>query len=78
MPEERDKIDGTAMATQNAYILARTGHRDEALAEIERLLIQPAGFSRWTLYLDPFWDFFRDDDRFNELIRPLNLEEAQQ
>ena len=22
------------------------------------------------------WDFFRDDERFNELIRPLNLEEA--
>ena len=76
MPEVRDKIDGTVIATQNAYILARTGHRDEALAEIERLLNQPAGFNRWAPYLDPAWDFFRDDERFNELIRPLNLEEA--
>jgi len=78
MPEERDKIGGTFIATQNAYILARTGHRDEALAEIERLLIQPAGFDHWALYLDPIWDFFRDDERFNELIRPLNLDEALQ
>ena len=78
MPEERDKIDGTVITTQNTYILARTGQRDEALAEIERLLNQPAGFNRWALYLDPAWDFFRDDERFNKLIRPLNLEEAQQ
>ena len=76
MPEERDKIDGTVIATQNAYILAHSGRRDEALAEIERLLIQPAGFNRWALYLDPTWDFFRDDARFNELARPLNLEQT--
>jgi TolB-like protein len=75
MPEKRDRISGTITATLNAYILALTGHRDEALAEIERLLIQPAGFNRWILYLHPTWDFFRDDERFNKLIRPLNLEE---
>jgi tetratricopeptide (TPR) repeat protein len=75
MTEERDKIDGTVIATLNAYVLALTGHRDEALVEIERLLIQPSGFIRWVLYLHPSWDFFRDDERFNKLIRPLNLEE---
>jgi tetratricopeptide (TPR) repeat protein len=77
MPEKRDRISGTNTATLHAYILALTGHRDEALAEIERLLIQPAGFIRWVLYLHPTWDFFRDDERFNELIRPLNLEKTK-
>jgi hypothetical protein len=77
MPEERDKISGTVVSTNNAYILALTGHRDEAMAEIERLLIQPSGFFRWVLYLHPSWDFFRDDERFNQLIRPPNLDETE-
>ncbi len=76
VPERRDRISGTNIAASNAYVLAITGHRDEALAEIERLLIQPSGFIRWVLYLHPVWDFFRDDERFNKLVRPLNLEET--
>jgi hypothetical protein len=53
-----------------------TGKREEALVEIDRLLKHPTGFTRWKLYLDPRWDFFRDDERFNDLIRPLNLKET--
>ena len=54
------------------------GEREESLMEIERLLNTPAGLSRWELYLNPDWDFFRDDERFNALARPKNLEEASQ
>jgi hypothetical protein len=25
---------------------------------------------------DPIWDFMRDDERFNELVRPPNLEQS--
>ena len=70
-----DQIDGAYIAGFHAQILGMTGHRDEALAEIERLLETPAGLVRWNMYLDPAWDFFRDDERFNELIKPLNLED---
>jgi hypothetical protein len=55
-----------------------SGNRDEALLEIERLLSIPSPMDRWTLYLDPMWDFFRDDERFNQLVRPLNLKALAQ
>ena len=76
MSEDLDILFGAGMSMIHAEILALAGRRDESLKEIERLLKQPGGFIPWVLYLDPAWDFFRDDERFNELIRPLNLDEA--
>jgi TolB-like protein len=76
-PENVDVMDGRLVSGQRAQVLGIIGRRDEALAEIERLLDKPWGLQRWYLYLDPYWDFFRDDERFNELIKPLNLDEAQ-
>ncbi len=76
MPESRDNVMGVTLSNMRALALAMAGRRDEALVEIERLLNTPAGLNRWNLYLSPAWDFFRDDERFNELIKPLNLEEA--
>ena len=73
IPESRDSLKGANCSQTRVLILAMSGNRDEALLEIERLLSIPAGFDRWLLYLDPTWDFFRDDERFNELVRPLNL-----
>ncbi len=77
VPESRDSLNGAFSSSNHALILGLTGRREEALVEIERLLDIPAGLNRWSLYLDPRWDFFRDDERFNELVRPLNLKEAQ-
>ena len=57
-------------------MLALVGRRDEALAMMPMLLEIPNGFEKWWLYLDPRWDFMRDDERFNELIRPDNLEQS--
>jgi len=78
LPEDSDALFGTDNSEIVIQALAMTGKRDEALAEIERLLQHPTGFSPWILYLDPRWDFFRDDERFNDLIRPLNLKESRQ
>lgn len=75
-PESRDSLNGVYISNNHAWIMAKAGLHDEALAEIERLLSTPAGMNRWDLYLNPIWDFFRDDERFNELIRPRNLKEA--
>ncbi len=77
-PESRDSLNGVHISNTHAWIMAKAGLRDEALAEIERLLNTPAGMDRWDLYLNPLWDFFRDDERFNELTKPLNLKEAKQ
>jgi TolB-like protein/tetratricopeptide (TPR) repeat protein len=76
-PESRDSLNGVHISNTHAWIMAKAGLRDEALAEIKRLLYTPAGMDRWDLYLNPLWDFFRDDERFNELIKPRNLEEAR-
>jgi TolB-like protein/Flp pilus assembly protein TadD len=61
-----------------ALVLGMAGKREESLAELEDLFEQGIDISRWQLYLDPNWDFFRDDERFNELVRPLNLKAARQ
>jgi tetratricopeptide (TPR) repeat protein len=73
---DTDKADGVMIDNAVGYVLALAGERDEALEMIERLLDTPGGYNRWYLYLDPRWDFFRDDERFNKLIKPLNYEQS--
>jgi len=75
LPREKDHIFGSMIYQSHTLMLARAGKRDEALERLRADLDKPEGFSRWALYLDPQWDFFRDDKRFNDLVRPLNLEE---
>jgi len=76
-PESQDSFEGPWMSNTHALMLGLAGQRDAALAEIERLLTVPAGLERWDLYLNPAWDFFRDDERFNALVRPPNLDEVK-
>ena len=77
-PESADSLEGPLGSITRARILGMAGRHEESLAEIERLLNIPAGLNRWDLYLNPEWDFFRDDERFNELARPPNLKENGQ
>jgi tetratricopeptide (TPR) repeat protein len=77
-PESADSLEGTMNSIVRAMILGMAGQREESLLEVERLLNTPASITRWELYLSPNWDFFRDDERFNELIRPLNLKDPEQ
>ncbi len=78
IPESADILQGTAGSINRAMILGMAGQREESLLEIERLLNTTAGLTRWELYLSPDWDFFRDDERFNELARPPNLKVPEQ
>ena len=71
---ENDKVEGPWPLKVLCQVLALSGERDRALELMAQLIDMPAGFIRWEMYLDPRWDFFRDDDRFNELIRPDNIE----
>jgi TolB-like protein/tetratricopeptide (TPR) repeat protein len=75
-PKEKDHISGTALDHIHSLILARAGHHDEALDRLTENIDGIEGLTRWELYLDPAWDFFRDDERFNELAKPLNLHEV--
>ncbi len=74
LPQEEDWMFGTVTHWTECWVLAMAGQRDRALAEIARHLDQPTGFTRWQLYLDPAWDFFRDDPRFVELSLPDGVE----
>jgi tetratricopeptide (TPR) repeat protein len=76
LPESRDLLFGSLVSSWRTRVLARAGHREQALAEIERLLEAPYRMNKWRLYLDPRWDFFRDDPRFNEMIRPDGVEQS--
>ncbi|MDH3769108.1 MAG: hypothetical protein OES99_11750, partial [Gammaproteobacteria bacterium] len=71
---ENDKVDGTNPMKWLSYVLALAGEYDRSLDLIAQLIDQPSGFRRWELYLHPRWDFFRNDERFNALIRPNNIE----
>ncbi len=71
---QSDEVDGPWHLQVLCWVLALSGERDRALEIMAQQIDKPAGFIRWQLYLDPRWDFFRDDDRFNDLIRPDNLE----
>jgi len=77
LPQEKDHLFGTMLAQNHTLLLARAGKREEVLAILEATLDQYEGQTRWELYLDPRWDFFRDDERFDDLVRPLNLEDAE-
>lgn len=68
-----DRLAGAMIDGLAARILALVGQHESALAEIERLVDTPGSqVTRWNLTLDPRWDFFRVDERFNELVRPLS------
>jgi len=75
---QNDDVDGRWHLLTLSRVLAQAGERDRALAILEQIIGKASGPRRWELYLDPRWDFFRDDERFNDLIRPNNLEPSGQ
>ena len=78
LPLEKDHIFGAILENKHNLILAMAGRSDEALKRLADSMHREGGLTRWQLYLDPAWDFFRDNERFNELARPLNLQETGQ
>ena len=70
---ERAKSDpGTWTAYEVAKIYAATGDRDQAFAWLERA--RSDGFAvLWQVRLDYAFDDLRDDPRYAQLLRTLNL-----
>jgi TolB-like protein/tetratricopeptide (TPR) repeat protein len=77
-----NEVDDAYMETDililKSWILAYIGKIDESLKLLESILNKAQGnlANRWELYLDPRWNFFRDDERFNKLIKPLNFDQS--
>lgn len=71
---ESDSLSGVVPLQYLCQVLALSGERDRALELLAEIVGVPGGLTRWEMYLDPRWDFFRDDERFNDLIRPHNLD----
>ena len=57
-----------------ANIYASLGDRDKAFAELENSFAEH-DFYLHRLKVDPFWDPLRDDPRFTEMLKRLNLDE---
>jgi hypothetical protein len=53
-------------------ILGKLGEREEALKWLERGLKEKYCSIVYT-YACPYWDFFRDDPRFQEFVKKLGI-----
>ena len=58
-----------------AWLYAMAGEADQAIPWMERAYEERAGFFLNNLHVDPIWDPIRDDPRFQDLVRRLNLPE---
>jgi hypothetical protein len=57
-----------------AWLYSMAGEVDQAMVWLERAYKERSGFMT-SLHVDPLWDPVRDDPRFQELVRRLNLPE---
>jgi TolB-like protein/Tfp pilus assembly protein PilF len=74
LSRQDDHVFGAALHGRDIWLRAFAGQRDLALERIAERLDRPEGPTRWELYLGPAWDFFRNDPRFNDLVRPDGVE----
>jgi len=73
MPESKDTVAGVAVSFGCAQTLAWVGEKNQALAELARILRTPYGGNVHAIRVDPFWLPMRGDARFEALLNdPLN------
>ena len=68
VPESADRLAGPALSMVLGQVLAWTGDKDAALAELARLLRTVYGANVYTARIDPGWLPLRGDPRFEALL----------
>ncbi|MGH9892700.1 MAG: hypothetical protein ACREA0_12060, partial [bacterium] len=58
-PPSKDAVSGSQRLTDLAYIYAKVGEREKAIALLEKLLSIPSFINIPILQHDPFWDPLR-------------------
>ena len=68
LPESRDAVDGPWHRFEFAMALARSGDKEQALAELARLLKKPVERSVHYIRVDPGFANLRSDPRFEAIL----------
>ena len=78
LPIIKDAWEGPVLAENLAEIYARTGEKDLALQQLEKLTRIPCngGMTYGELKLDPRWDGLRGDLRFEKIVAALAPKES--
>ncbi|MBS0662429.1 MAG: tetratricopeptide repeat protein [Verrucomicrobia bacterium] len=69
VPEQVDHVNGVERRRIRALVLAWTGHKDEAMAEVARLVRLPFGIDPWDLKSALDWTPLHGNPRFEALVR---------
>ena len=68
MPMAKDSIAGHQVVIDLALVYAWTGERHRALEQLEKVATIPVGTTYGDLLLNPCWDDFRGDPRFDKIV----------
>ena len=68
LPPSADAITGPMCQVRLVEVLASTGDRDGAFKTLGELVKQPFSPNYGDLKLNPMWDEFRDDPRFDSIV----------
>jgi eukaryotic-like serine/threonine-protein kinase len=68
LPPSVDAVAGPMCEMRLAQVLAVTGDRDGAFDKLGKLVKLPFGLNHGDLKLNPMWDDFRDDPRFDRIL----------
>ena len=68
LPPSADAIVGPMCQLRLVQVLASTGDRDNAFKELSDLVKQPFSPNYGDLKLNPMWDDFRNDPRFDRIL----------
>jgi tetratricopeptide (TPR) repeat protein len=68
LPPSVDAVLGPSCEMRLAQVLAMTGDRDGAFDKLAKLVKLPFGLNYGDLKLNPMWDDFRGDPRFDRIL----------
>ena len=76
LPPSVDAVLGPGCEMRLAQVLAMTGDRDGAFDKLGKLVKLPFGLNHGDLKLNPMWDDFRNDPRFDRILAESALPPA--